>query len=265
MENKRYPSDLTDDEWDYIRDMIPEAKPGGRPRKLNMREVVNGLFYLVKGGIQWRMLPKDFPNWKSIYNYFREWKRNGFWQQIHDKMRAEVRKEAGRNESPSAAILDSQSVKTTEQGGPQRGYDAGKKVNGRKRHLLVDTMGLILIAVVHAACIQDRDGAKLVLEQLKDTFKRLRKIWADAGYAGMLIDWVRALRKWGKIDLEIVKRNDDQVGFAVQPHRWIVERTLAWLGRYRRLSKDYETLPSSSETMIYLAMIRLMLRRLCPS
>ena len=265
MEKKRYPSDLTDDEWDYIRNLIPEPKPGGRPRELNMREVCNAIFYLVKGGIQWRMLPKDFPNWKSIYNYYRSWKISGVWQQIHDKLRAAVREQDGRNKNPSAAILDSQSVKTTEQGGSERGYDAGKKVNGRKRHILVDTMGLILIAVVHAASIQDRDGAKLVLERLKTSFKRLRKIWADAGYAGQLIDWVRALRKYRQIDLEIVKRNDDVAGFEVLPHRWVVERTLAWLSRNRRLSKDYETLPSSSETMIYLAMIRLMLRRLCPS
>jgi putative transposase len=264
MENKRYPSDLTDDEWDYIKDLIPEAKPGGRPRKINMREVINGINYLVRGGIAWRMMPKDFPNWKTIYDYFRQWRISGVWKSLNDHLRGDVRENAGRNREPSAAIVDSQSVKTTDQGGPDRGYDKNKKIYGRKRHLLVDVMGLVLIAVVHSAGLQDNTASRIVLGKLKNSFKRLRLIWADAIYSGeKLRSWLWNLRPYRKIKLEVVRRSDDIAGFVVLPRRWVVERTFAWLGKYRRLSKDYETLPESSEAMIYLAMIRLMLRRLC--
>lgn len=262
MIEKRYPSDLTDREWEYIKDMIPRAKPGGRPRTLDMRAVLNAIFYVVRGGVAWRMLPKDFPKWQSVYHYFREWKRSGVWKRLHDRLRGLVRQAAGRQRQPSAAILDSQSVKTTEVGGPDRGYDAGKNVPGRKRHLLVDTLGLVLAVVVHAASVQDRDGARRVLAVLQHAFTRLRLIWADSIYRGSLADWLWHLRPRRQIRLEIVKRQDHQSGFVVQPHRWIIERTFGWLGRHRRLSKDYETLPGSSEAMIYLAMIRLMLGRL---
>src|ERR1041384_6312523 len=262
MNNKRYSSDLTDGEWNHVKRLIPKAKPGGRPRELNMREVLNSIFYLVRGGIPWEMLPKEFPKWKSVYHYFRLWRLQGRWKAIHDRLRGRLRQKQGRRPSPSAAIIDSQSVKTTEVGGRERGYDKVKNVNGRKRHLLVDTLGLVLLAVVHSAAQQDRDGAKQVLEPLRRMLLRLRLIWADQGYTGPLSEWLWKLRERRRIKLEIVKRQPDQQGFVVLARRWVVERTFGWLGRSRRLSKDYERLPSTSETMIYLAMTRLMLRRL---
>ena len=262
MNNKRYSSDLTDGEWNHVKRLIPKAKPGGRPRELNMREVLNSIFYLVRGGIPWEMLPKEFPKWKSVYHYFRLWRLQGRWKAIHDRLRGRLRQKQGRQSTPSAAIIDSQSVKTTEVGGRERGYDKVKNVNGRKRHLLVDTLGLVLLAVVHSAAQQDRDGAKQVLEPLRRMLLRLRLIWADQGYTGPLSEWLWKLRERRRIKLEIVKRQPDQQGFVVLARRWVVERTFGWLGRSRRLSKDYERLPSTSETMIYLAMTRLMLRRL---
>jgi putative transposase len=219
---------------------------------------LNAIFYIVRSGCTWRMLPHDLPPWKTVYHYFRLWRKDGTWERINSALRVEVRVAAGREPEPSAAVIDSQSVKTTETPGV-RGYDAGKKVNGRKRHLLVDTLGLVLMVVVHAANIQDRDGARLLLEKARGRFPRLRLIWADGGYTGKLVDWVKTLCLWV---LEIVKRSDDVKGFQVLPHRWVVERTFGWLGRYRRLSKDYEGLPESSEAMIYIAMIHLMVRRL---
>jgi len=262
MNKNRYSSDLTDGEWNHVKRLIPKAKPGGRPRQLNMREVLNGIFYLVRGGIPWEMLPKEFPKWKSVYHYFRLWRLQGRWKAIHDRLRGRLRRQQGRQPSPSAAIIDSQSVKTTEIGGAERGYDKVKNVNGRKRHLLVDTLGLVLMAVVHSAAKQDRDGAKQVLEPWRAKLTRLRLIWADQGYTGPLLEWVWGLRKQRRLRLEVVKRQPEQSGFVVLARRWVVERTFGWLGRNRRLSKDYERLTSTSETMIYLAMTRLMLRRL---
>lgn len=258
MKTQTYPSDLTDEQWQYIKELIPAAKTGGRPRSLDMKAVVNAILYLVVGGVQWRMLPKDYPKWKSVYHYFAQWRDTGVWQDIHDRLSAEVRCKAGKHKHPTAASLDSQSVKASEWTG-ERGFDGGKKVTGKKRHVLVDTMGLVLAVLVTKACVQDRDGARLLLSSLRGFCKKLRLIWVDGSYRGELLSWVE---KHFRFRLEPVTRPKGSKGFVLLARRWVVERTFAWLAQYRRLNKDYERLNETSEAIVLIAMIRLMLRRL---
>lgn len=255
-----YPTDLTDGQWDCIKDLIPDAKPGGHPRTLDMRSVVNAILYLVVTGCQWRMLPHEYPAWQSVYTYFRQWRDDGTWQRLHDTLRAQVRERANRHKHPTAGALDSQSIKTTQQvPKATRGYDSGKHVKGRKRHILVDTLGLLLAVVVTSASISDPAGAKLLLKRLGGACKKLRRIWVDAAYRGRLLEWVLLHFKFV---LQPVLRPEDQKGFVLLPRRWVVERTFAWITQCRRLGLDYEVLPKSSEAMIYIAVTRLMVRRL---
>jgi putative transposase len=250
---------MTDNQWQVIKPLLPLEQEGpGRPIELDMRQTVNAIFYIVRTGCQWENLPKDYPNYNSVYYHYRKWCKDGTWQQVNTVLRKMDRQRQGRNADPTAGVIDTQSVKTTEAGG-ERGYDAGKKINGRKRHIVVDTVGNLLEVVVHAAGIQDYHGAKLVLLKLIETVSTLKKIWADGIYKkGGLVDWVRETID---IALDVVERPPDQVGFQVLPRRWVVERTFAWLGRYRRLSKDYERCTKSSEGVIYIASIHTLLRR----
>ena len=257
MKRKTYPSDLSDEQWKLLETMLPPSEHFGRRRSVDLREICNALFYVLRTGCAWRYLPKDYPCWQTVYYYFQRWRDSERFVEINDRLRRMRRKQLGRDENASAGVVDSQSVKTTEEGAGERGFDAGKKINGRKRHILVDTLGLLMAVKVHAADIQDRDGCKLLFESCRELLPRLFLVWADGGYRGKLIEWVAVTCWWV---LEIVKRNDDTTGFEVLPHRWVVERTFAWICKNRRLSKDYERECQTSEAWIYLAMTGIMLR-----
>jgi putative transposase len=262
MDGRNYPSDLRVEQWQLIEPLLPPPSKVGAKRTIDRRRIVEAICYVNREGCSWRALPKDFPNWRTVYGVFWVWRQTGVWKRVHDALRDRVRQAEGREVSPSAASLDSQTVKTTEAGG-DRGYDAGKKINGRKRHIVVDTLGLILAVAVHSAAIQDYDGARLVLARLSALgarFKRLKLIWADSAYGrNGLPEWVKSTCGW---IVQTVLRPVGVKGFVVLPRRWVVERTFAWIGRCRRHSKDYERTTESSEAMIYISMIQLMSRRL---
>lgn len=261
---RRYPSDMTDEEWAVVRDALPvpawlEGR-GGQPEGYCHRQMLDAVFYVTDNGIKWRAMPADFPAWDRVYAYFRRWRDQGLAQEFHDRLRGKVRESEGRDAEPTAAVIDSQSVKgAASVPAATRGYDGGKKINGRRRHVITDTLGLLLVVLVTAGNVTDRQAARHLLPELRARFRKITLVWADGGYRGRLVIWAKEKLQ---LTLEIVKRSDDMTGFVVLPRRWVVERTLGWLMRSRRLVRDFETLPASSEAFIYFSQAMLMCRRL---
>lgn len=280
MGRRAYPSDLTDEQWALLEPVIPQPSQDGRPVEIERREIVNAILYVLRAGCPWRYLPHEFPAWETVYYYFRRWEREDVWEQVLRTLRMHMRRRQGRDPEPSAAIIDSQSVKTGPVRGPEKGYDPGKKVWGRKRHLLVDTQGHLLAVKVSGAQLSDLEGAKRLLAPLRQLFPRLTHLWGDTHYAGSLIDWLKTHLGW---TIEIVRRwkvpargilvpigeepEWDKLfppGFRALPRRWVIEGSIAWISRIRRLARDVEGLPLCSEAFIILAMSRLLLLRLAP-
>jgi transposase len=259
---KRYDTDLSDAQWALIEPLLSPAGTGGRPEKHSRREVVNAILYLDRAGCAWRLLPKEFPPWQTVYWHWKQWRDDGTVDRVHDRLRDRCRDAEDRDPMASGGVVDSQSLRGADTvAAAQRGYDAGKKVNGTKRHIVVDTLGLLLVVLVTAASVQDRDGGRYVLARANGAMPSLGLVFADGGYAGRLVAWTK---RWLRLTLEVVRKPDGQRGFAVLPRRWVVERTLSWLMRHRRLVRDYERLPESHETMVKWSMISLMVRRLEP-
>ncbi len=287
MGGKRYPTDLSDEEWRLLEPYLPAPKRRGRPRLRSPREILDAVFYVLKSGCQWRMLPREFPPWKTVFHYFRRWRIDGTWERMNRAMRRRLREKLGREPEPSAGIVDAQSVKTTGVGGEQRGFDGGKKVRGRKRHILVDTDGLLVEARVHSAKVPDQDGIRRLLDPARSRLGRLSYLWVDAGYRGRGKEWAeealgvevevvnrtpkpppeKVLRIWARewfkegrsLDLGKLPKRP---AFENLPRRWVAERTFAWISHNRRMSKDHERLCSTGEAFIYAAMTRLVVRRL---
>ena len=287
MESKRYPTDLSDEEWGLLETYLPASKWRGRPRLHSPREILNAVFYVLKSGCQWRMLPREFPPWKTVFHYFRAWRIDGTWERLNRTMRRLLREKLGRDPEPSAGIVDAQSAKTTGVGGEQRGFDGGKNIRGRKRHLLVDTEGLVVEAKVHSAKVPDQDGIRRLLEPARSRLPRLSYLWVDAGYRGRGKDWVEQALG---VEVEVVNRSPKpppqkvleiwarewfkeghqmdlgklptRPGFERLPRRWVAERTFAWISHNRRMAKDYERMCATGEAFIHAAMTRLIVRRL---